>query len=79
MEVAILERFPFVFNPKFLANRQNKTASQSLLVCCKSSNTGLDFLIVQKTTALASFLKQKDRLQLAVFQKIHAFGDINAW
>jgi hypothetical protein len=54
MEVAIFRKVsPFVFNP--VSYRQNKTASQSLLVCCKSSNTGLDFLIVLKTTALPVF------------------------
>jgi hypothetical protein len=67
-----------VFNPKFLPTGKNKTASQSLSVCCKSSNTGLDFLSIVQKNNLASFLKQKDRLQLAV-SKIHAFGDINAW
>jgi hypothetical protein len=33
-----------VFNRSFLPTGKKKTASQSLLVCCKSSNTGLDFL-----------------------------------
>jgi hypothetical protein len=77
MEVAILERFPRSCLIRSFANRQNKTASQSLLVCC-SSNTGLDFLsIVQKKPLLPVFLKQKETSANCFSQNIHAFGDIN--